>query len=105
MRVNQVLNHIDEGFAELAAGFLTGLAMPSTKYGPALALLVTAASYANIVKLAPAHRQKLVLTAATMAEIAAQQSNVKHLIDKMSYKLDKMEPIGSGGRKWTLSAK
>jgi hypothetical protein len=105
MRVKQVLQHLDEGFFELAAGFVTGLMMPTTSFGSALALIVTAANYANLVKLAPAHRNKVVLTATTQAELTAQQKNVKHLIDKMSYKLDKMETVGTYGRKWTLSAK
>jgi len=73
MRVKQIHQHLDEGFLDLAAGFVTGLMMPTTSLGPALALIVTAASYSSIVKLAPKHRKQLVLTASSMSEITAQQ--------------------------------
>lgn len=109
MRLNDVLNRVDEGFVSgllgMAAGFAVGTAAHKNNISPGLVLLGTAATYAAIEKLNPAHRKTVVLTAKDATEAISQQKIISDMINKMSYKLDKMEYVGSTGRKWTLSTK
>jgi hypothetical protein len=105
MRVKQVLDRVDESWLGLLLGAAIGNMAHQKKINGGLALMVTAATYAGITKLAPEHRKTLVVTAANQSEALAQGKLVRTLLDKMSYKLDDMEYIGATGRKWTLSAK
>lgn len=105
MRVKQVLQHLDEGWLPLLLGAAIGNLAHQHKINGGLALMVTAATYGAIGKLAPPHRKTVVVTATTQAEAIANYKIVQNLIDKMSYKLDKMETVGTYGRKWTLTTK
>lgn len=105
MRVKQVLQHLDESWLGLLLGAAIGNIAHQKKIDGNVALMVTAATYAGLTKLAPTHRKNVVVTAATESEALANQKVVQHLIDKMSYKLDDIEYIGTHGRKWTLTAK
>jgi ABC-type nickel/cobalt efflux system permease component RcnA len=105
MRVKQVLNHVNESWLPLIFGAAVGNLAKKSGAGNTLALMVSAATYGALTKLAPAHRKQVVVTATTQSEALANQRVVQNLIDKMSYKLDDVEYIGAHGRKWTLSAK
>lgn len=103
MRVNQVLEQVNEGWLDLLMGAAVGNLTHQTKTNGSLGLMVTAATYAALTHLAPAQRRKVVITAKDQTEALANQKVVQHLIDKMSYNLDEFEHISKHGRRWTLS--
>lgn len=106
MQLSNVLNRVNEGFLDFMLGAAVGnVAYANRTSGGALALMVTAGTYAALTKLAPAHRKTVVVTAKNQTEAIANQKIVQNLINKMSYSLDDVEYVGPHGRKWTLSHK
>lgn len=105
MQIKQVLAHLEEGWLPLLMGAFVGNIAHQKNFNGGLALLAGAATYDKLLKLAPVHRKTVVVTAKDQAEMLANHKIVQHMIDKMSYKLDSVDQIGTYGRKWTLTAK
>lgn len=94
----------NEGLGMFAVGAAAAILAKSSP-GAALAMLVTAATYDDVVRRSEASRKKLRVVANNAAEKHANSKMVNNLLQKHGYKLDSMRYLKGDGMEWELSVK